>query len=421
MRYLRTVVWGILLVVLSLSLDSCTGGGSRGVPFWNAMGGPLGDALRKIIRDYNRKYPGDPVVYVNLGSYSTLSQKIMGAVAANKPPVLAQVYESWTSELLQANKIVPFGDLMRKWIPDSVVKDIFPVFLEDNTWDGRMLTFPFNKSVPVFYYNIDLFEKYGIDHFPETWEEFREVAKKLTVDTTGDGVPDIYGTAYPVNVWLYEIILYQKGGRIIDKGHVAFDSPEGIEALKYLVDLIYRDSCAYLTTGFRHQDDFATGRVAMVFGTIVSYAFMKPKINFRLGVAPMPHDRDSIVIISGTNVAIFRGHPQEKIDRAFDFIRYFLNDSVQVYWSTHTGYLPLRRSILDLPEMKKFMAQVPGFERAIRQVEYATYEPRDPVWFTGRRYLTTEGLEPALRGYLPPEVSLKRAARLLETELRRRR
>ncbi len=408
------------LIVILLGLSSCTGGKTNGIPFWNAMGGPLGDALRKIINDFNSSHPGEPVVYVNLGSYSTLSQKIMGAVAANKPPVLAQVYESWTSELLEANKIVPFYKYMHKWIPDSIKKDIFPVFIKDNEWDGKMLTFPFNKSVPVFYYNIDLFEKYGIKEFPRTWEEFREVAKKLTIDTTGDGVPDIYGTAFPVNVWLYEVILYQKGGKIIDHGKVAFDSKPGIEALQYLIDLIYKDSCAYLTTGFRHQDDFATGRVAMVFGTIVSYAFMKPKINFRLGVAPMPHDKDSIVIISGTNVAIFSGHNENKIDRAYQFIQYFLSDSVQTYWSTHTGYLPLRRSVLNMPEMKKFMSQVPGFERAIRQVEYATFEPRDPVWFTGRRYLTTEGLEPALRGYLPPAVSLKRAAKLLETELKRR-
>ena len=408
------------LAVIIFSVVACTSGNQKGVPFWNAMGGPLGDALRKIINDYNSSSPGEPIVYVNLGSYSTLSQKIMGAVAANKPPVLAQVYESWTSELLEAKKIVPFYRYMHKWIPDSVMNDIFPVFIKDNEWDGKMLTFPFNKSVPVFYYNRDLFKKYGIDHFPRTWEEFREVAKKLTIDTTGDGVPDIYGTAFPVNVWLYEVILYQKGGKIMDHGKVAFDSKAGVEALQYLVDLIYKDSCAYLTTGFRHQDDFATGRVAMVFGTIVSYAFMKPKINFHLGVAPMPHDKDSIVIISGTNVAIFSGQPQDKIDRAYDFIRYFLNDSVQVYWSTHTGYLPLRRSALNNPKMKEFMSQVPGFERAIRQVEYATFEPRDPVWFTGRRYLTTEGLEPALRGYLPPEVSLKRAAKLLETELKRR-
>ncbi len=412
-------IYGFLITIL-LVLSSCTGGKSNGVPFWNAMGGPLGDALRKIINDFNANYPGEPVVYVNLGSYSTLSQKIMGAVAANKPPVLAQVYESWTSELLEANKIVPFYKYMKNWIPDSVREDIFPVFIKDNEWNGKMLTFPFNKSVPVFYYNIDLFEKYGIKEFPRTWEEFREVAKKLTVDTTGDGVPDIYGTAFPVNVWLYEVILYQKGGKILDHGKVAFDSKPGIEALQYLVNLIYKDSCAYLTTGFRHQDDFATGRVAMVFGTIVSYAFMKPKINFRLGVAPMPHDKDSIVIISGTNVAIFSGHSEDKINRAYQFINYFLNDSVQAYWSTHTGYLPLRRSVLDMPEMKKFMSQVPGFERAIKQVEYATFEPRDPVWFTGRRYLTTEGLEPALRGYLPPSVSLKRAAKLLETELKRR-
>ncbi len=386
------------------------------------MGGPLGDVLNSIIDDFNREFPDSlPIVSVKMGNYATLSQKLMGAVAAGKPPVLAQVYESWTSELLSAGKIVPLEQYISgdSGIPQEILDDIFPIFIEDNKWNGQFITFPFNKSVPVFYYNMDLFEKYGIDHFPRTWEEFREVAKKLTIDEDGDGKIDIYGTAFPVNVWMYETILFQKGGALIKNGKAAFNTKEGIEALQYLLDLVYKDSCAYISTGYRHQDDFAVGKVAMVWGTIVSYSFIKDKITFRLGVSRIPMDKDSVVVISGTNVALFADVPEAKRKRAFQFIKYFLRPDVQAKWAIGTGYLPLRRSVLERPEMVEFLKKVPGMKEAILSVEHATYEPRTPAWFAGRRYMETEGLEPVFLGYLTPEEALNRAARLINVELQR--
>lgn len=383
------------------------------------MGGPLGDVLDSIVTLYNATHQ-NRVISINMGNYATLSQKIMGAVASNKPPLLAQVYESWTSELLNNNKIVPLSQFISE-IPDTVMQDIWPVLIEDNVFDGQIVTFPFNKSVPVFYYNIDLFEKYGIQRFPRTWDEFRETCKKLTLDTNGDGKIDIYGTAFPVSVWWFLTMLHQKGGSIIEGDSINLNTPEAREVLQYLVDLIYKDSVAYLTTGYRHQDDFASGRVAMVWGTIVSYSFMKNKIRFRLGVAPVPSYGTPGVIISGTNVAIFKGHTPETIDRAIDFLRFFLRKDIQVLWSTGTGYIPLRMSVLDMPDMKRFLEQVPGMREAILQLRNAGFEPRDPIWFTGRRYLATEGLEPALRGVLDVRKALNRAQTLLQTELKRRK
>ncbi len=410
-----------LSLLILIALLSCGGDSNRYPTFWHAMGGPLGDVLQSIIDDFNKKVPGPPLIGVSMGNYATLSQKLMGASAAGKPPGMAQVYESWTSELLDAGKIVPIEDYLHGegGIPDSVVEDILPVFREDNQWDGRFITFPFNKSVPVFFYNMDLFEERGIDHFPRTWEEFREVAKKLTFDRDGDGKIDVWGTAFPVSTWMFACILHQKGGALIKDGKATFDSPEGIAALQFLVDLVHKDSVAYITTGFRHQDDFAMGKVAMVWGTIVSFTFLKRTVKFRMGVAPLPHDKDSIVVISGTNVALFSGVPEEFRRRNFEFLKFFLRPENQIKWSVGTGYLPLRRKILDLPEMKEFYKELPGMEEAVKQVEHATFEPRTPAWFTGRRYLATEGLEPAMRGFATPEESLKRAAKLVNQELLR--
>ncbi len=395
----------------------------QGVMFWHAMGGPLGETLDKIIDDFNRSTPDkEPIISVHLGHYNTLSQKLMGAVAAHRPPVISQVYGSWTAEFLDAGKIVPFNQYIGdgKPIPKEVVDDMFPVFRDENTWGDSLVTLPFNKSILALYYNADLFEKYGIKKPPETWDEFKEIAKKLTIDLDGDGTPDIYGHAFVVNVWTFETLLFQNGGQLFDEnGQPAFNSPAGVAALQYMVDLL-QDGYAYLTTGYKHQDDFAAGRVGMVLGSVVSYAFMKKKIKFHLGIAPVPHGKKKVYVISGTNVALYSGKsvPESKRLRAAEFVNYFYRPDVQAYWSVHTGYMPVVRSALNEPELQQFFKEVPGMKSVYDQINYAVFEPRDPAWFTGRRILSEDGLEPALRGVMPPAEALDRAARLIAHEVK---
>ena len=128
------------------------------------MGGPLGKVLDEMIDEFNSTHPDIEVVSVSMGNYQALSQKIMAAVTADKPPVIAQVYESWTAQLLAAGKIVSIDTFVfgEQGLSKEELEDIFPVFIEDNTFDGQLVTFPFNKSVPAYFYNIDMFKKAGI-------------------------------------------------------------------------------------------------------------------------------------------------------------------------------------------------------------------------------------------------------------------
>jgi sn-glycerol 3-phosphate transport system substrate-binding protein len=47
--------------------------------------------------------------------------------------------------------------------------------------DGTMLSFPYNSSSPILYYNKDIFQKAGLDadNPPKTWPEVFDAAKKI--------------------------------------------------------------------------------------------------------------------------------------------------------------------------------------------------------------------------------------------------
>ena len=349
--------------------------------FWHAMGGPLGDALRVIVSKTNIKE-------VNLGSYSTLSQRLVSFALFGHFPLIAQTFPSWTVEFYKKDLIVPAEEIL----PENLLSKIHPKLLEEVKLDGKIFSIPFNKSVPVIFYNADLMEKLNLK-VPKTWEELKEVC----VSAKKKG---IWGFAFPKDPWIFYAIFKQKGGRDID-----FNSKEGIESLKFLRDLVLKDSCAYVVSGYSHQDDFANQKVLMIWATSASYVFMKPKVEFRMGVSPIPVDRYDSVVISGTNITVFRGHSKEEYREVIRLFEVFLNDSVQRFWSSSTAYLPITDPELGPEDLKE----------AFRQVDRATYEPRSEVWMRARRYFSTEVMEPVLFGVLDVETALIRFEKLLRT------
>jgi len=424
-------------VALVLVVAACGGDGAEEgaatVIFWHAMGGPLGEMLEDtLIAEFNASHPGIEVVPVSMGNYRALSQKIMASVMAGNPPVVAQAYETWTAQLIDGGVLVSFDSLMtadpsftgEQW------EDFFEVFRRNNSFDGTVYSFPFNKSVPAIYYNTALFDSLGLAP-ARTWEEQRRLLRSLTIDGNGDGdlhdESDVWGTAFSVSTWMFENLLVQAGGDLMapDSQSTAFAGPRGVEALEFLSSLIHEDSVAYLSTGYEHQKEFAEGRVGLVQGSVTSLAFMESDMarreenglsTFRIGIAPLPVGRRPGVIISGTNVVIFRDHPSARIDAAWEFVKWFTAPAQQARWFAATGYLPARTSSLEEPAARARIEEYPGLSGVLGQLDYATYEPQIKAWFDGREFLS-EAVEIALYGQMTPEEALGRAAELADEEI----
>ncbi len=427
-----------LYMAFACLLCGCGGrGGADGpveVVFWHAMGGPLGDVLEdSLIADFNSTHPEIRVIPVNMGNYRALSQKIMASVMAGSPPVIAQAYETWTAQLIRGGVVVPLDSLMEA---DTLYSrddwnDFFPVFRDNNTYDGRIYSFPFNKSVPLVYYDADLYRRLGLVP-AATWDEQRQLLRALCLDANGDGdlldAGDRWGTAFSPSVWTFECLLAQAGGALLgDSGtRAAFNGPEGVEALEYLACLIHVDGTAYLSSGFDHQRNFLEGGLGQVQGSVTSLAFMEQEMErrraagepvFTVGVAPLPGDDYRRVYIAGTNVVLFRNEDPRVVEAGWEFIRWFTEPVQQARWSAGSGYLPARRSSLDHPLMQEKFIEYPGLYAVVAQVETALYEPQTIAWYDGREFLS-EALEIVLYGRMEPEEALDRAASLTDAEIR---
>lgn len=419
----QSTVYCLTLTVLFVFLTGC---GPRGqspaekkvkITFWHAMGGPLGDALEKMIDEFEKANPDIDIEPVSMANYSSLSQKLMGAVQVNAPPNLAQMYESWTTQFYALNKLVIIDSLIHS--PDGLtpeeLADFYPAFIEGNTWDGKIVTLPFNKSLPVFFYNIGMLARSGYNDFPRTWDELRTMLLRLTDKKSGR-----YGGAGLVNEGVFGALLLQHGGDYLDEQNKKplFNSPAGVRAARFLADLVNKDSSVYYGAGYEPQNDFLAGRIACIQSTSVSWAFLKPNFTFKVGIAPLPVALTPAVIGYGTNIGIFRTGNEQQIRAAWRFVKWFTGPEQQAKWATLTFYVPVRKSALNIPEYQKLIQETPGLSAALKQLEYLRFEPRSEAWFAGRRVLG-DALEKIIRGGIEPKNALDQAAAEVEKELKR--
>jgi len=388
-------------------------GGKIIVRFWHAMGGPLGEVLNSMIDEFNAEHPSWFIKSESMGSYDALKQKLLASIVAHNQPDMAQSYEAWISTLLGGDALVDLGELDPSF--KNELDDFFPVFIKDSIYDGRLMSLPFNKSVPIIYYNKDLFRRAGLDpeEPPQTWEEFARVARQLTRDLNGDGKPDLWGFEFTDHATLFECLLIQNGGELFDRESrtMLFNSPEGVEALQYLVDLVRKDRAAdFYLAGYQHQVDFAAEKVAMIVASCVSRTFMAKQLKFDWGLAPLLRKKQQGAMVYGTNIIIFSRSSLEKQHVAWEFIKWFTNPINAARWSLNTGYVPVRKSVLKLPVMLKESGENPNSLVPIQELDHAFFEPRFSQWLRIREYIG-DAVKETLLGKTTPSEALNKAVK----------
>lgn len=404
------VIW-LVIVGLIMQHDKATAGigageivaGKTQIVFWHAMGGPLGIVMNDLVDRYNKSQNNFYIKSVNMGGYDTLAKKVLASLVANEAPDISQNYETLTKKFIKHNKIVCLDDLIASESED-IKADIIPVLLANNTFDGKLYSFPFNKSVPVLYYNKDMFAKVGLDPEkpPETLDDMVLCCRKITQyhQTTPGEDKSVYGYGCSkANVWGFLNRILQFGGKIVsDDGHKShFADAPAINALQYLQDML-KEGIAKEGQAFDHQNDFIAGKVGIIESSIVSKVFMEADIKtFNFGIAPLPgHIMQPTegtnpeaypgvinrgVILSGSNINIFNNGDPKKIAGAWDFVKWFTSTEIGAEWSVRTTYLPVRKSSVDSDIVKKALEVDPNLKAPYVQLDYCQFEPRLSAWF----------------------------------------
>lgn len=187
------------------------------------------------------------------------------------------------------------------------------------TRDGTLWGVPQLSDSIALFYNKDAVAEAGVDVSALTWspdpaaDTFLPALKELTVDSDGNHPGDEGFDRDDVSMWGFNAqadlqaiwleFLAQNGGVFQDGDEYAFDSPEGVAAFQYLVDLINTEHVAPPAAdtnadGNASRDLFVQGKLALFQSGQYSLPEMTNIDSFEWGIAPMiagPEGRIGVV------------------------------------------------------------------------------------------------------------------------------
>nr|WP_279388801.1 ABC transporter substrate-binding protein [Hydrogenispora ethanolica] len=341
------------------------------------MGGRNGDILQSLVDDFNKSQSKVNVELQFQGNYYLLQEKFMAAIAAGNPPTLIQLPIEGTGVFGPTGALADLSsyvDKDPKVNPDTFLDGL----LADSKHQNKFLAIPFNRSTPLLYYNKDCFVKAGLNPNspPATWEKLLEYSKKLTKKNKNGRVLT-YGYSPIIHWWLVAPMIWSYGGEIADSAtqQVLFNSQKVAFCLDFLSDMVNTYRVAKINAGAvfgawdRTIQDFNQGRVAMYIGSSGDLA--KITANFGATFVPRFEGHRNTVPNGGGSLFVAEKASKDKKDAAWEVISYFVSPAVQATWSRETGYMPVNKAALELPEMKKFYREKPNYKVAVDQLKYA--------------------------------------------------
>ncbi|WP_341279475.1 sugar ABC transporter substrate-binding protein [Paenibacillus sp. FSL H8-0537] len=209
------------------------------------------------------------------------------------------------------------------------------------TFSGKQYGVPFWTETQVLYYRKDLLANTGYTEPPKTWDELREMGKKLTDTSKGlYGIGMGYGKGNSDAEFLTRGIIWSYGGSVDtqDGKTVIVDSPETVQAASFIRDIFLTDkSTPPSAIGWDDAGNnkaYLSGQAAMIFNTGSVLATIKkdnPDLYEKTGIAPYPAGPKGTFIPGiSNNLGIFKDSKNK--DLAKKFISYMLDKDWYKSW-----------------------------------------------------------------------------------------
>jgi sn-glycerol 3-phosphate transport system substrate-binding protein len=425
--------WGLLaLIVCSFNLAGVSAKETT-IQFWHAMGGHNMEVVNSLVDQFNKTHSGIKVEAQFAGTYDDVLSKTQAAVRTRTAPHVIQIFEIGTRVMIDSGIIVPVEDLGKKIAKDTKFdwnKWIKPV-ANYYRMDGKLYSMPFNSSTPLLYYNKTYFKQAGLDPNkpPQTFEELKKAAEKLTIRDT-NGAVTRYGMTLAVYGWFAEQMCYNQDALYVNNNNgrtgrptkALFNGPALVRFVSLWKEMV--DQGTLLNTGAGStspaQQAFLAGRAAMMFestGQVSNFESGLKKLGSELGTAylPIPQGvKRGGVCIGGASLWATKDHPGDELLATWEFLKWLTLTEQQVYWFENTGYLPTTTSSLAAAQKTQYFSEHSNFATAFKQLQIAKndYATQGAVMgsFAAARKTVEDAIEEALSGKKTTQKALDDAA-----------
>jgi len=351
--------------------------------------GVEGDALKQAALDYEAVTG----IHVNIAEfpYDNLFEKeLIDLTAATGAYDLIMLDDPWFPRFATERVLTDLTPLYQKHGLPGPDKDFVAssmALCKHPYENGELNALPYVGNSQLFFYRKDLFEKYDLKT-PATWDDVLTAAKIID-ERERSGAPGggrVYGYVMRAArgnsaVTDFMPIFWSFGAEMFDaSGRPAVNSPEGISALKAMMELGQYTPAGYASFNATEVSAHllqGTAAMSINWPAWIS-AFNDPaktKVLGKMAFGTMPGEKaEGRAEIGNWLIAIPRG--SHKPDAAFEFLLW-ATAAEQMKKSALSGNPPTRRSVFNDPEL---MAKFPAYPTQLRSLETSKPRPRTPLW-----------------------------------------
>ncbi|MEE6281477.1 ABC transporter substrate-binding protein [Georgenia sunbinii] len=373
------------------------------ITWWSNHPGAAKELEEQFIAEFEAAHPDITVNLVTAGaSYDEIAQRFQAAAGTDEQPDLVIASDVWWFRYHLNEQIVPLDELLEAI--DADAEDYVPALYADYEFEGQHWAAPYARSTPLFYYNQDMWQAAGLpDRGPETWEELASWADALDEQVPDDGAPFGLRLGASWSAWWFQNMLWGQGGNYSDSWDVTLDTPEALAGGQFVHDLFHGSQIA--TVSEDTAADLAGGIIASTIMSTGSLAgVLEATPDMEIGTAYLPDGPNGEgTPTGGTGVAIASSSTPEEQLAAAMFLEFLTNAENTAVYSAATGYMPVRTSAVDGPQMEALYGEIPQFRTA---VDHMADKARPQDWVrvfvpTADQLLTDALEEIVLRGTDP--------------------
>lgn len=385
MNLKKNLALGLVSLLALTALAGCGGGGEKKaeapkadsgkkvqIEYWHVAAESFGGAtVKELVAEFNKSQDKIEVVEkYNPDMYKGLTQNLQAAMASGRNPDVVQMGYSYLNYAAENFKYTDLDEAFKTAGEPNFMKDNFlpNVLGLAQTEDGKQIGLPYSVSLPVLYYNPDIFAKAGLDanNPPKTWDEVVKAAADIKGKANTMG---FFMQEYADN-WTQQALIESNGGQMLKKvnGKVVagFDNPESAEAYQVIADMVKAGTALHATNEEGFQA-YISGKLGMVCTTIGKRANFEKSAKFTVKAAPFPAFKGKEVKFpAGGNFLMVFSKDPAKQKAAVEFIKFLESPASLAKWSTGTGYLPPRKGVADDPNgFKKVADENPNIKMAL--------------------------------------------------------
>ena len=394
------------------------------VQVWHTLSSVNKSEFEKIAKQFNSEQSEVKVVLKGFDHQAALRAQATAAMTspgAGKPN-LVQIEDNRSPELIAQHKnIVPLYDLLKRY----PIADL-NWFLSQTTGfmrdaQGRLMAFPFMAEIPVMLYNLDGYQKAGLDAAKpaRTWPELQNHLLALR-DKAYYDCP--FGISQQVSTHLENLApinnaVFVTPGNGLEKSkqqpELNLADPVFMRHMSIMVSWKRSELLMQNSNGTEADELFAKNKCAVITTTSGALGHMLDTRGLNFGMAPLPfYDQVSpkagAPFVSGGALWAVSGHTKDSDKATVAFLAYLSKPVIAANWHQRTGYLPLTDAAFRAANVSLY-DKVPGIRLLVDSMRQVN--DKNSRGFRARNYHSIEPIlsrqfDAALSGNTPPVQAL---------------